>query len=220
MTDPAASTSRANARAKARAARQNEVARTLELLQAGLPVRDVKLALEAEFGSVRRRPGPAARPFDETRALELLRAGWPAYKVRDEVGAGSLRKIVAPARENGISLHLRRTNRTLRRQERIINRLRFHGWSWEQIAAKLGYGRGAVASIKRRAERESLDAGIRLHAKTRAALMKRLRALNSASGLEDVDAFVRLAADPRRHWLLPPGEIAIARHFRLLRNAQ
>ena len=171
MTDTAASIRRANARAKARAARQNGVARTIELLQAGLPVRDVKLALEAEFGSVRRR-------------------------------------------------HLRRTNRPSRRQERIINRLRFRGWSWEQIAAKLGYGRGAVASIKRRAERESLDAGIRLHAKARAALMKRLRALNSASGWEDVDAFVRLAADPRRHWLLPPGEIAIARQFKLLRCAQ
>lgn len=160
-----------------------------------------------------------ARPIDEARALELLRAGLPAYKVRREVGGG-LRRIVALARANGIALHMRRPDRALRRQERLIARLGFQGHSWEQIAARLGYDRGALASIRRRAERESLDAGIRMHAKTRREIVRRLRALNPASGWEDVDSLARLAADPRRHWLLPPEEIAIARHFKLLRNAQ
>jgi len=176
--------------------------------------------MTATATSVRRKPGPAARPFDEARALELLRAGWPAYKVRLEVDAGGLRKIVALAKANGIPLHVRRKDSALRRQEKIINQLRFRGYSWEQIAARLGYDRGAMASIRRRAERESLDAGVKMHAKTRRAIAKRLRALNAASGWEDVDSLARLAADPRRHWLLPPAEIAIARQFRLLRNAQ
>lgn len=212
-----------------RTARPIDEPKALAMLREGVParrvartfgVRGARVLELARRNGIALRPGTAARPFDEARALELLRAGWPAYKVRLEVGAGNLRKIVALARENGIALHVRRTDRALRRQERIINRLRFHGWSWEQIAAKLGYERGALASIKRRAERESLDAGIRLHAKTRRAIVRRLRALNPASGWEDVDAFVRLAADPRRHWLLPPGEIAIARHFRLLEETR
>lgn len=223
MNDPATSP------AFRRTARPIDEPKALAMLREGVParrvartfgVRGARVLELARRNGIALRPGTAARPFDEARALELLRAGWPAYKVRLDVGAGNLRKIVAIARENGISLHVRRTNRTLRRQEKIINTLRFHGYSWEQIAARLGYGRGALASIKRRAERESRDAGVKMHAKTRRAIVKRLRALNPASGWEDADSLARLAADPRRHWLLPPEEIAIARHFKLLRNAQ
>ncbi len=212
-----------------RTARPFDEARALELLRAGMPaykvrrefgVQTARILELAKRNGINLARGPRPTAFDEARALELLRAGWPAYKVRLEVDAGGLRKIVALAKANGIPLHVRRANRTLRRQEKIINTLRFHGWSWEQIAARLGYDRGALQSIRRRAERESRDAGIRMHAKRRRAILHRLRALNSASGWEDVDALARLAADPRRHWLLPPAEIAIARHFKLLRNAQ
>ena len=212
-----------------RHARPIDEAKALALLREGVPAHSVARTFGVRLGRILElakanglvlRPGPAPRPFDEDRALELLRGGMPCYRVRLEVGAGNLRKIVALARENGIALHVRRTNRTLRRQEKVINRLRFHGYSWEQIAAKLGYERGALASIRRRAERESLDAGIRLHARTRRAILRRLRSFNAANGWEDVDSFVRLASDPRRQWLLSPEERDLARKRGLLAAAQ
>lgn len=207
-----------------RTARPIDEARALELLRAGWPAykvrrevggRTARILELARRNGIALKRGPKLRPFDETRALELLRDGMPARKVTAAVGAGSMRTIVRLARVNGIALRRRRTDAELRAQEGLIRDLRERGSSWEQVVRRLGYTLGGLSSVVRRSRRM---AGVStMHAKKLRAIFCRLLVANDGrASYSDVPSFLRMAANERRHWLLRPAEIELARRYRLL----
>ena len=165
--------------------------------------------------------------IDEAKALALLREGLPLHRVRDEVGGG-LRRIRAIAVANGIGFRRMHTDVELRGQTARIAKLRKQGFTWRGIAKRLGYANpdAAVSSLVRRARAAGIAGTPRRdpysHAWRTRALLRSLRKANGGrpTGWDDLESFVRLAADPRRHWLLRDEEIELARERGLLATAQ
>jgi len=158
-------------------------------------------------------PGPRRTQIDEALALELLRAGRPLHRVRRVVGGG-LRRIREIAQENGIAFHRRRTDGELARQDAFVLECRNRGVPWAEIARRLGYPSGALSSLRRRYRCRGASAA--LHARRNRALYRELRRLKSVNGMDEMGSFFRLAADPRRHWLLTAEEIELARRYGVL----
>lgn len=152
--------------------------------------------------------------MDETWVLARLREGRSAISLARELHV-HVRRIAALARENGIRpLRRKRTAEQLARQDSRIRKLRMAGRSWTQIATALGYenvASGRIAVRNRYLRVCAGDAGAGMNACTRRHILRELRRINRASQPDDVDAFVRLARDPRRRWLLSPAEIELAK---------
>lgn len=163
--------------------------------------------------------GRIPNPLDEAKALAMLREGRAIHSVAAELRVG-MRRIRALAEANGIPIRRRRTDAEIAAQRQRIRKMREDGRSWRQVAAALDYANatGALGSILRRADRETLlDKAAPRHAKRIKTLLRRLRKANGgrADG-SDLASFMRMAANPRMHWLLRPAEIELARRLRLL----
>ena len=163
--------------------------------------------------------GRIPNPLDEATALALLREGRAIHSIAAELRVG-MRRIRALAEANGIPIRRKRTDAELAAQRQRIRTMREKGRSWRQVAAALGYANaeGALGSILRRSDRESLldKAAPRLAKRTR-AIFRRLRKANGGKAdWCDLSSFLRMASDPRKHWLLRPEEIDLARTYRLL----
>lgn len=163
--------------------------------------------------------GRIPNPLDEATALALLREGKAIHSIASALRVG-MRRIRALAEANGIPVRHKRTDAELAAQRQRIRKMREDGRSWRQVAAALGYANaaGALGSILRRSDREALlDKDAPRHAKRVKTLLRRLRKANDgrADG-SDLPSFLRMAANPRMHWLLRPAEIELARDYRLL----
>lgn len=166
--------------------------------------------------SARRKPGRPGAPLDEARALVLLRGGATLMQTARRLGV-HLRRIKPIAEAHGIAFRRVRTGRELRGQDAAIVRMRAQGLSWTQIAAALGYADPATGriAVRNRALRAGLLAPEARSPRSSRTLLRALRRLGPADA-EDVASFVTLAGDPRRHWLLTPQELALARRRRLV----
>ena len=208
-------------------------ARALELLRAvGLKAaaralrcgaRRIRLLAEARGMELRRPCGRPPRPFDEARALELLRAGASCNRVHLAVGSGNVRQIVRLARANGIAVRRKAGRNAGARLARRAAALRARGLSLEEAAEALGMEGSSRSCVARLLRRHLSDPGTRaaagLNQKSRLAALRalnRIRPRIFVAHLEDVDSLARIAADPARHWLLTPKELAVARRYGML----
>lgn len=163
--------------------------------------------------------GRIPNPLDEEQALALLREGRAMHSVAAELQVG-MRRIRALAEAHGIPIRHKRTEAEIAAQSNRIRELRGRGRSWRQIAEEFGYANpdGALSGIWRRANREGLaETDAPRHAKSIRSMLRRLRKANGGrADWYDLASFVRMAGNPRMHWLLRPAEIELARDCRLL----